>query len=1170
MFQNFNKIVFSILFLFSSLCVIVPVYAEEQGPGAVLLAQIDPYYFSEGDLGIKVLKFFHFPLDPYLVPGKTTEQSTIQEISEAYNESVKATGRKAIVDDENRATAFVVDFSGGELTQTYRFNSFSKFTPITKTNRGEDPFYYQNVSYGLELESLPSVDKKPFYDILVATSINPGKKPEPFDISVTIMTGNGNTLQVWQYQKCSILSYTPYLDENLIKIKFTGEFVSEIRDKTEFRCDGFSQDFVLKELVTKNESIVAPTVPEKENRVDRIIAQFSGGELASTNTFYSFSKFVPLVKVRNDVPISIPGNVIGEQPRFVLESLPTTDKESYYQFLSKYVNPEKPPEPFDVTIHLVTGGGDILQSWKYTDCSANNYVTFFLDNSVFYKFKQTPGSEIRDKTFFECNGLLFNPDIDLSEIDKEKNFVPNESTRAQTFVVHFQGTDISPERTVTSFTKFSPITYEEIPLLLPNAPFGKTPKFYLESLPSKDNQWYYQLMSRYINAGKIPEPFDVTVDILVGDGTKIQSWKYSDCEVLEYKTYLEDTLFLRKFTDKFEKEFRDRTIFQCIGFSIDGNSYPPEKKPDKILDYVDFIPSQESRIKTMAATFSGGELTGPFTINTIGKFSPKIEQRSQTERQFVKFDVTITPTGEAGPKPDSCGVEPHNESECPPSPEVPPDPTFTVSVTMPHISKTQKSDYITSTEFTITSLPSKDKMQYYDLVSRYINPGKTPEPFDVTFDYLTDDGTIIQSWEYSDCQIIDLSINVQDILLYFSLSNIPGSADIVDSSTFRCNGFSVDFEQQKSTSQDTTIPSPYDRAMLNLVHWYGGELTNQRSSALIQKLQTFGSSDVLVGGLPNIYHKDVYQFVSRYVNPGKTPEPLDMRFDTVTGDGTILFSTIYSDCTVKDASTYLSDNMAVIRYVPGLKSEIRGQSSLFCLGTSFKTMPQKDRLFDPTGNLRKISPVVQRAVGVPSEGVICKENHDLMIRPPKNIPICVKTDEVAKFEKLGWNHPTQIEKKNLVNILRPILPTENERATSFSVYFEGSDISPPKTVETFSKFSPIENTKSAFLRPSNPLDSSTKTFYLESLPSEDKSWYYELVSRYINAGKEPELFNVTIEVKDGSKDVLQTWKYGDCEVEDFVTYYDDNLLTYKFHGKWQSEMRDRTIFSCAGLLISST
>jgi len=1151
---------FLVLFVITpSVFVVTHVYSEEQVPGSVLAVESDPYYFSEGGFGIGILQFFDRPMGPYLVPGKTTDQSSLQEIYQAYMEEAKGSSQGVLVDDDSRATVFITDFSGGDLTQIYRFNSFQKFTHIEKTKRGDVPYYYENVQYGIELESLPSEDKKIFYDNLVAPSINPGKKPEPFDIDLTTMTGDGHMLQVWQYQDCTIIAYTPYLDENLAKLKFIGAFVSEIRDKTEFSCSGFSQDFVLKEPTRKVESTLVPAVTEKENRADRIIVQFSGGELTSTNTFYSFSKFVPMARVpRSDFPISIPGNVIGEQPRFALESLPTKDKESYYQFLSKYVGPEKRPEPFDVTIHLITGGGSILQSWKYADCSANNYVTFFMDNLLFYKFKQTLGSEIRDKTFFECAGLLLNhEDIDISQVKTDEVFVPNDATRAQVFVVHFEGTDISPAKTVTSFTKFSPITYEEIPLLLPGAPFGKTPKFYLESLPGKDNEWYHQLMSRYINSGKIPEPFNVNVDVLAGDGTQIQSWEYSDCEVLEYKTYLEDTLFLMKFTDKFEKEFRDRTIFQCIGFFIDGNSYPAEKAPDKPLAYVDFVPSEELRIKGMTTTFSGGELSEPFTINTIGKFSPKIEQRSQTERQFVRFDVTIIPNGEFEPSPPNDEKPPDN---------VPPDPAFTISVTMPHISKTQKNDYITSTEFTLTSLPSKDKMQYYDIVSGYVNPGKTPEPFDVTFDYLSDDNTVIQSWKYTECQITDLGIKSQDVLLYFSLSNVKGAVDIVDTATLRCNGFSVDFSQRQSAHQGAfAVPSSYDRAMLNLVHWYGGELSNQRSSALVQEFGTLDNQDVFVGGLPNIYHKDAYEFVGRYINPGKTPEPIDMRFDTVTGDGTILYSTIYSDCNVEDSAIYLSDSMAIIKYVPGLKSEIRGQSIIDCIGTEFKTLPQNDSLFDPTGNLRKITPNIQRAVGVPAEGTICSnDGYDLMIRPPKNIPICVKSDHVLQFEERGWKHAAETEKKNLSDILRPILPTENERATSFVVHFEGSDISPARTVETFSKFSPIKDTDSVILRPSNPLDSSSKAFYLESLPSKDKSWFYELASRYVNQPI-PELFNVTVEVKSGSGEVLQTWEYSDCELADYVSYYDENLLTYKFHGKWQSEIKDRSQFNCAGL-----
>ncbi len=1218
-FKNSNKVILLlkysiVLLIFLTLFVFLTpnlIFAEEQVPIGVHVVESNPYYFSEGGLGIEILKYFDRPLNPYLVHGKTTDESSIEEISQAYTEQSKNYQQKVIVDDNNRAMAFTVDFSNGDIKTKQTFNTFSKFTHIDKNIHTPVPFNYDNISYGLEIESLPSDDKKPFYENLVKPSINPGKKPEPFDIDIKVLTGDGSTLQLWQYQKCVINSYTPYLDENLFKIKFVGSLSSEIRDKTAFSCTGFTQDFVLKEQIRKSDSLTIPILPSKENRADRILVQFSGGEFRNVTSFDSFSKFVPISK-DPDFPISIPGNVIGEKPRFTLEANPTKDKQPYYKQISRYINPGKTPEPFDVTIHLITGANNVLQTWKYTDCASYNYSTFFTDNNLVYKFIQKAGSEIREKTFFECNGLLFNPDVNLKQLKTGSAYVPDDSSRAMVFSVYFEGTDIVPAQTINSFSKFGPVTHEEIQLMIPNAPFGDEPKFYLDSLPGKDNQWYYQLMSKYINAGKVPEPFEVTISVMTGDATTLQNWKYSDCQVLSYKTFYSDTLILRTFTDTSHPEYRDRTIFQCTGLSFDGTSFVAEKTSEKPLYSVDFIPSSDSRIKNIITTFSGGDFANPMTIYTIGKFTPKVDQRSQTQGQFIGLSVTNVPDSQSGSQsasqstmktpPDYCapGETPPGCQPCPPNnphcqdtppvdppveppvdPDVPPvDPSepgvpgssSIVLVTKPYLYTMQRNDYVKSTEFVITSLPSKDKMPYYDLVvSKFINPGTNPQPFDVAFDYVSGDGTVLQSWNYADCDLKNFDLKSADSLLSFSLSGRKGISDIVDVSTFQCNGFSVNFDQRKSNiPQDiVTVLSLYDMATINIVSLYGGELQNERTSALVQEVESRSDSNIFLGGLPNIQHKDVYDFVARYLNPGKAPELIDVRIDTVTGDGTILFSTVYVDCNVDDSALYYNDGMVIIHHVPGLKPEIRGQSILDCAGKYFKTSPQKDPLFYPTGNLKKISPMIQRAVGIPSEGVVCAEGHDLMIRPPKNVPICVKTEHVSKFEQSGWTKPSEREKRNASDVLQTILPTNDERATSFTITFEGTDITPAQTVKTFSKFVPIADENSAVLRPSTTLDSSAKAFYLESLPSKDKSWYYELASRYVNAGAKPELFNVMIEVNDGKGDVLQTWKYRECEIDNFVTYYDDSLFTYKMHLKWQSEFKDKSIFSCAGLTINS-
>ena len=417
-----------------------------------------------------------------------------------------------------------------------------------------------------------------------------------------------------------------------------------------------------------------------------------------------------------------------------------------------------------------------LQSWKYNDCDAYNHSVYYMDNNFFYKYKKSAGSEIREKTFFECNGLEINPDK-IESIDTSIEYTPDDFSRAQVFSVKFEGTDISPAKTINSFTRYSPISHEEKNLLLPNAPFNDLPKFYLSSLPDAENQWYYQLIDRYVNPGKIPEEFDVTVDVLVGDSTRIQSWKYTTCEILEYKQFLEDGLAITKFTDKLETEIRDRTIFECAGLQMDGTSIAPDSVPEKPLYFVDFIPSDENRVQKVVSTFSGGELTEPFTIHTIGKFKPEMEQRHQTT-------------------------------------------------------------YLKSTEFFIESLPTKDKILYYDLVERSINPGKAPEPFDVKFDFVTGNGTITQSWKYMDCKIEDFQINFRDNLLYFTFSGAKGVSDIVDESKLTCMGFQVSSDQHKFKDDIVTKPpTAQERAMIHLASWYGGELTTGKTTALVQEFE---------------------------------------------------------------------------------------------------------------------------------------------------------------------------------------------------------------------------------------------------------------------------------------------------------------------------------------------
>jgi len=328
---------------------ITSAFADEQVPGMVASVTGDPFYFSEGGFGISILKFYERPLDPYLIPGETTEQSSIAEILTAYEKSTQDLSQEIIVNDQDRAQYFVVSFSGGEFKEKHEFSTFSKFEHIDVQRNSEAniPYYYDSITKGFILESLPSKDKDWFYSSIVGGYINSGKAPEPFDVDIDVVTGDGEVLQTWQYVKCDLVEYTPFLDENLANLKFIGEFVSEIRDKSVFECVGQRVDFELKSSRKQNQQIMKSSdfIPSDSDRVKSIQIQFSGGELELKKSYNTFSKFAPVTEGK--IPILVPGNPFGETPQFSLESLPIKDKEEYYNFISKYINPGAEPEPFD-------------------------------------------------------------------------------------------------------------------------------------------------------------------------------------------------------------------------------------------------------------------------------------------------------------------------------------------------------------------------------------------------------------------------------------------------------------------------------------------------------------------------------------------------------------------------------------------------------------------------------------------------------------------------------------------------------------------------------------------------------------------------------------------------------------------------------------------------------
>ena len=161
----------------------------------------------------------------------------------------------------------------------------------------------------------------------------------------------------------------------------------------------------------------------------------------------------------------------------------------------------------------------------------------------------------------------------------------------------------------------------------------------------------------------------------------------------------------------------------------------------------------------------------------------------------------------------------------------------------------------------------------------------------------------------------------------------------------------------------------------------------------------------------------------------------------------------------------------------------------------------------------------------------------------------------------------------IINMPQPIPPvtatpsslTDEERAQSFRVTL--SKISRPISVNYFEKFE-IVNSKLGLGDIRGKMysfDDKNRKFFLESLPSVNKKGYYEFVSEWMKIGSSLNKFDVSIEVLDGRGMVIQVWEFTSCEITDYGTYLQDIINIYQFSGVQDSEIRDRTYFSCSDI-----
>jgi hypothetical protein len=148
--------------------------------------------------------------------------------------------------------------------------------------------------------------------------------------------------------------------------------------------------------------------------------------------------------------------------------------------------------------------------------------------------------------------------------------------------------------------------------------------------------------------------------------------------------------------------------------------------------------------------------------------------------------------------------------------------------------------------------------------------------------------------------------------------------------------------------------------------------------------------------------------------------------------------------------------------------------------------------------------------------------------------------------------------------------TEDERAQSFKVTI--SNIVSPIPVHFFEKFEMTTSSPGTSDDPRGRMYSFrdiNPTFFLESLPSANKKQFYKFVSDWMDRADLLNEFDVNVDVLDGTGSIIQTWVFTKCGITSYGTYLQDTTFVYQFSGVKDSEIRDRTNFSCVGVSLET-
>ncbi len=150
----------------------------------------------------------------------------------------------------------------------------------------------------------------------------------------------------------------------------------------------------------------AQHILSEDERAQSFSVTFYDGLIQGPVTVDTFSKFeaTSSSSTLSSTFAATPIYTFKDTPQFLLEGLPSADKQRLYEGIHNWMTQRTILNLFNVDVAVLAGDGSVILTWEFTDCRPTAFGTYVQDVVFLYQFVDQERSEIRDRAIFDCLG----------------------------------------------------------------------------------------------------------------------------------------------------------------------------------------------------------------------------------------------------------------------------------------------------------------------------------------------------------------------------------------------------------------------------------------------------------------------------------------------------------------------------------------------------------------------------------------------------------------------------------------------------------------------------------------------------------------------------------------------------------------------------------------------